>query len=214
MNIKNILAAAVLLIVTGCSQQNASPSPTLPPPPTPSREIRPSETPEPQQPTPTEEEAGSDQAGLSAAWGPVINNAILIFSGCEWTFNTHSWYEMGEISLDQTKSKLESIADFLSFTIWDDPAAYQDPASAELMLELEEELGNLVGIVTNTPESEYGSLDVFDSLQVVCEKTMDLQSRVVDAAQEAGLTEESIADLDISRGEMYQDYSDLIWGGF
>ncbi|NIS82369.1 MAG: hypothetical protein GTO14_19665 [Anaerolineales bacterium] len=154
-----------------------------------------------------------DQEVLKDEWRSAIQNAIILSSACEWMFETHTNFQQGEINLEEAKEDLSLESDFISFTRWDILEAYQNELVAEFMWRLEGEIGVLVELVDKTDDGMIDSPEVFDTLFPTCGSLLDLQSEIVFTAMDAGLTEESIDEIDLSDSEMYSDFYDMIFGG-
>ncbi len=163
------------------------------------------ETGEPQSESP-------DQDALKEEWRSAINNAIMLSSACEWMFQTHSDFQQGKIEIEEAKLDLALEADFISWTLWDSPAAYQNKTGAEFMWELEMEMGGLIELIDTTDDNMIGSTEVLDSLSLSCSSLLDLQTDIVYAAMDAGLTKESIKEIDVSDTEVYHDFYEMIFG--
>jgi len=165
--------------------------------------------------TPTAETAPTpavDQEALKDEWGSAINNAIILSSTCEWMFETYMTFQEGEIDLQKANSQLSLEADFVSRTDWDLPEAYENEVAAAFMLTLETQMGGLIELIDTTNNNKIESSEALDTLYPVCGSLFDLLSEIVHAAMEAGLTEESVNEIDVSRTDMYKDFYGMIFG--
>ncbi|MBI9051652.1 MAG: hypothetical protein JEZ00_19670 [Anaerolineaceae bacterium] len=147
---------------------------------------------------------------LKNEWRPAIQNAIILFAACESVYETHVNAQDAEIDLDKAKSELAIEADFISFARWDDPIAYENETVAELMLRLETQMGKLIVFVPPLSDAKIGSENIIDSLSPVCDALNNLQSEVIFAAFDAGLSEEMVDEIDPSSTELFSDFWDML----
>jgi formylglycine-generating enzyme required for sulfatase activity/Tol biopolymer transport system component len=165
------------------------------------------------QPSPTDTQtAPSGQEELKDEWRTAIHNSFILSTGCVWMFETHTNFQQGEIDLEEAKSDLAHESDYIAFTHWDIPEAYQNDIAAELMWRLEEEMRMLIELIDTTEDDMIGSPEVLDILTPMCGTFMDLEADIAFAAMDAGLTEESISEIDPSSSELYDDFNNLIFG--
>lgn len=215
--------AICCIFLAGCSQsanqRNMTPTlelatstvvqPTITPTSPPAQEETATITTETEEPQP----ALPDQEALKEEWRSAINNAIILFSTCEWMFETHFDFQQGNIDIEEAKSDLSLEADFISWTRWDSPAAYQNETAAEFMWRLEMEMGGLIELIDTTDDDMIGSAEVLDTLLLTtCSSLFDLLTDIIDTAMEAGLTQESINEIDITYTEMFNDFYEMIFG--
>jgi hypothetical protein len=219
--ISALLVCCILL--AGCGQKVAQPTafPTAERPPSPVvaatlMQSPPLDEEDTATPTPEAEVAqtpSSSHQALKAAWRPAIQNAIILSSACEWMFETHTKFQQGEIDIEEARSELSIEADLISFVRLDSLEAYQDDTVAEFMWGLETEMYDLIELIDGTDDEVIGSSEVLDDLLMKCGSLLDLQTAIVLAAMEAGLTLDEIDELDLSDSEMFLDLYGRIMEG-
>jgi len=191
-----------------------SPSATPAPPtgtatPPPPLEPTPTRTPEEAQP----QTLPPDQEELIDEWRTPIQNAIILSSACEWMFETHSNFQQGDIDFEEAKEELGLEADFIRFARWFTVESYINETVAEFMWRLEVDMRSLIELIDTTQDDMIGSSEVLDALFPICGSLFDLQTEIVFTAMQAGLTEESVDEIDLSDSEMYTDFYDSIMEG-
>jgi hypothetical protein len=206
-HLKTIVVCCTLLVACiSCSQQTTTPPPAATPTAT--------AIPQPQ-PTPTTQavESQSDSStdeSLEDIWRYPIRNAITLFTACQYMFETQYAYQQGDIDLEKAKSEWSIESDLLVFTVWDSPAAYHSDATPTLMLRMEDNMRTLIELIDATGDEDMGSAETLDALLPICTNLQDLQTQVVFAAMDAGLSEEIIEELDPSDSELFTDFYDRI----
>jgi hypothetical protein len=207
MRLRTIVICCTLLAAcVSCSQQTATPPPAATPTAT--------TIPQPQ-PAPTaraiesQTDSSADES-LEDIWRYPVQNAITLFTACQYMFETQYAHQQGDIDLEKAKTQWSIESDLLVFTVWDVPAAYHSDATATLMLRLEDNMRTLIELIDATDDEDMGSAETRDALLPICTKLQDLQTEVVFAAMDAGLSEAAIEELDPSDSELFTDFYDRI----
>lgn len=155
------------------------------------------------------------QEELKDEWRPVLHSAWILFSSCQLMFETQARFVAQEIDMAGADSALATISGAVDSVVsgyddWRNPSEATGPYKVRLET-LTEVLVDLLsrmeggGIVTDSV--------VADNLFNTCSSLSDLQDDAASGAMEAGLTLESMDELDYELADLLRDLWDQVMGG-
>ena len=155
--------------------------PTIEPPPAPTAEVK----------------TADDQLALKNEWGRAIASAEIMFGICEMTYNNHILLQKGTIDQAKAQGELEEKANFLAevqmtLSGWEDVSPRVEPYFHDLD-NLSYEMADLMSRLMS---GEIGSQEITQPLDVTCQALFNAQDEVIGAAVDAGLTTDSIMELE------------------
>ncbi len=201
-----VICCTLLAACAPNGQQTIAPSPTVTPTVTTLPQLQPTATKQADE-SPSDTK---DELSLEDAWRFPIQNAITLFTACQYMYETQYAYQQGDIDLEKAKSEWSIESDLLAFSVWDSPAAYAVDTTAALMVRLEDNMRTLIELTDATGDEDMGSAETLDALLPICTSLQDLQTEVVFSAMDAGLSEETIEEIDPSDSELFTDFYDQI----
>lgn len=139
----------------------------------------------------------NDQEALKAEWRRAVTSVEIMFAVCEQTYNTNAAFQQGQIDQAAADADLKEKASFLelaqrSLLSWKDVSELVAP----YRLKLDNLSFELADLMYRLMSGEMGSQEITQPLDDTCLALFNAQDEVVRAAMEAGLTEDSVNELD------------------
>ncbi len=129
-------------------------------------------------------------------------------------FEIHFDYGEEEIDLAQARTRLSAASDFIAFSLQD---LYTGPvpteAVAPYVLQLEQQAEDLIATLDPLEDEAIGSYEVLDSLLGTCGSIDRLLAEIVNVSMEAGLSEDSVDEIDEAISPMIKEIYDIVLGG-
>lgn len=154
------------------------------------------------------------QEELKQKWRLAVNGSGILFASCRAAFATHSRLQKNEIDAKTANDQLSTESFFVSLVLtwlfdWADPSEIVLP----LKIQLERDMEALIELLGRMEGGELGSPQVTDALSEACSALDRTQTKIVFAAFDAGLTEETVQELESEVEDMYWDLMDIESGG-
>jgi hypothetical protein len=138
----------------------------------------------------------------------------LLFETCTVMFETHFEYSQGEIGLGRALHELNAESDVLAFA-WHGFTSGPVPSDATgpFMFRLEQQIMVLIELLDPIDEDAIGTPEVQETLFDVCAALKGLQSEIVSASLEAGLTEADVNEIHEEIAPLIEDLYKQVLGG-
>jgi len=220
MNKISIPVMLLALLVAACSrvaEPGIAYTPTEEPKVTKAPTMPPAATPFPAVQTSTP--SGADQQALKVEWRIPYQSSMTLFSACEFMFETLYPLQQGEKEIAQAREELSIESDLAAMGVkqyfqWVVPHETGFP----VFMRLQSDIDALTGIFDQLMQADDAKLAataqaVIDSLGETCASLNETFGAAAMAAMQAGITEQSLRELESEIDEVINDYRDRILEG-
>jgi len=195
------------IIHTPTEEPMATNAPTMPPAATPLPAVQTSTPP------------SADQQALKVEWRIPYQSSMTLFSACELMFETLYPLQQGEKEIVEAREELSIESDLAAMGIkqyfqWVVPNETGFP----VFMRLQSDIDALTGIFDQLMRADDAALAltaqaVIDSLGETCASLNETFGAAAMAAMQAGITEQSLRELESEIDEVINDYRDRILEG-
>ena len=146
-------------------------------------------------------------------WRPVYNMGALLFETCTLIYQTHYDFDQGVIDVDRAQVELAAEYDAVEYALGIiGSAAPEGDIAGSLLLQIEDEAALLTYWVE--PQADrLGTPQALENIGLSCQSLQDIMTNVFNQAQAAGLSRESLNELDEEMQSRIEDLYNQTWYG-
>jgi hypothetical protein len=164
---------------------------------------------------PTQAAGGSagDQESLKTVWRPAYNLGALLFETCTLVYQTHADFSQGEIGTDRAQDELEAESDSVEYVLNSITATSPESDDIAAYLLQTEAQATALTAWLGSQDNGLGTPQALDGIGHTCESLQNIMNSIFTQAQAAGLSRESLNELDEEMRPMIDDLYNQTWYG-
>jgi hypothetical protein len=154
-------------------------------------------------------ESGGDQEQLLELWRPAYTLGALLYETCTMTYNTHADYGQGVIGMERAQVELEAESNFVEYVMRGITSTV--PGSEQVashLLEIETQANALVEWLMPASLELSGGLEAIERSCLALQNRMD---QIYNQVQEAGISGDTLDELDDETTPIIEDLYDQTW---
>ena len=154
------------------------------------------------------------QGVLKEEWSRAIQASEILFHSCTAAFAINARLQKNEIDITTANALLSDVSSFVAGVLtslfeWGHPSENVLPFRTRL----EQDIEVLIELLGRMETGEIGSPEVTDALLEACSTLQDTQTDIVFTAFDAGLTEESVREIESQIDDIIRHLLDIESGG-